>query len=151
MACDGKDLDHQPTGEGRIHKNEVEKLLGLCQVLHRVRSYELTCPRVQSFAIPIQRMNGLGGVFDEHHSCCSPGGRFETQRAASSEKIQTDFVIEPLPDPIEQRFPDSIPRRTQARGVGKFDPAPAELAGNDSYAVIAARARLNAWLRMSLR
>src|SRR5512145_1958659 len=90
---------------------------------------------MEQFAVFMQRSQHARSLFDHDDLGGATRHRFEAKGTAAGEEVEAAPAVQFLAEPVEQRFPNAVRRRTQAFTVRKFEDAAAILAADDAYRV----------------
>src|SRR5882724_1066876 len=119
--------------ERGIEENHVETLARLCEITQRVAFHEVHCASADTLARSFERRKRRAVTLDHHDARRTARSRFEAERSAAREKIEASEAVEPLSEPVEERFAHAIGCRAQSWPRGNLDAAPAVFARDDAH------------------
>jgi fused signal recognition particle receptor len=111
--------------ERRIQKNDIERPRLMGEKFGRPGGVHLDFPHAEREGGRFERANQRRVAVDGHGKRCAPRRRLERKRAAPCVEVKRAPPAQFLAEPVEQRFPDAIGRRSEPWGSGKpHDAAP---------------------------
>ena len=117
---------------GGVDKDNVELIKGLAQISECTTTDDINLRCAEQFTILSQALADGTLMIDHGDLCRSPGQCFETKRSATCKQVQTAGPLDERNQPVEDRFPNSIRRRTERLAGVKSNQAMAPMAGNNA-------------------
>jgi hypothetical protein len=84
-------------------------------------------------------------ALDHQDPCRAARSRLEAQRPAAGKQIEATLAVKALTEPVKERFPHAVGRRTQAVEVEDRQRCALPVAANDADGVRFAAVRRSSW------